>query len=38
LEKWAEQFLPGSEGDDERGEEGTGVGGRDGPNNVFTYE
>jgi hypothetical protein len=37
LEKRAEQVLPGSEGVGETGSE-WGVGGRDGPNNVCTYE
>jgi hypothetical protein len=37
LEKRAEQVLPGREGD--RGKrEGRGVGERNGPNNVCTYE
>jgi hypothetical protein len=35
LEKRAEQVLPGSKGD---GGKGAGAGGRNGPNNVCTYE
>jgi hypothetical protein len=35
LENRAEQFLPGSE---VAGREGVGGGGRNGPNNVCTYE
>jgi hypothetical protein len=39
LEKRAEQVPPGNEGskEEERGTR-TGGGGRDGPNNVYTYE
>jgi hypothetical protein len=37
LEKRAEQILPGSEGVVERGRM-QGVGGRNGPKNVCTYE
>jgi hypothetical protein len=37
LEKRAEQILPGSEGNVEE-REGMGARGRNGPNNVCTYE
>jgi hypothetical protein len=37
LEKMVEQVLPGSEEGGER-RKGWGTGGRDGPNNVCTYE
>jgi hypothetical protein len=37
LEKRSEQVIPGSEGSGGRGS-GWGAGGRNGPNNVCTYE
>jgi hypothetical protein len=38
LEKRAEQILPGSEGGMAGRMRGQGAGGRNGPNNVCTYE
>jgi hypothetical protein len=38
LEKRTEQVLPGSERGEEGEGEGAGMGGRNGPNNVCTYE